>query len=205
MLNSVIDLMVRPQIERFAFSHVLRMPRSEFLRGSRLAASATHGALHAALHEEGTEALMRMADNGCLTPPLHKELTRELLRGMAVTQHLPGPGADAEPNAESVPLLMRAKLAEQASEVARGEATLTHIRLVAGMHRSLAESSGGLAGYHRLHVGSHLLVVDDQPTGLWRVERQRQLLLTRGCCVQLEVAFGGRDAVWPPAAATEAA
>ena len=208
MLNYPIDLMVRPQMERFAFARVLRMPRSEFLRGSRLAAIATHTAMHTALHAEdgaGTEALTRLADDGCLASPLHQELMRELQHGRAAStaclsaarQHLPDPAADAEPAAESVLRLMRAKLAEQASEVADGEATLTDIRLVAGMHRSLAEASGGLAGHHRLHVGSHLLVVDDQPDGLWRVERQRQLLLSRGCCVQLEVAFGGRNAVRP--------
>ena len=208
MLNYMIDLMVRPQMERFAFSRVLRMPRSEFLRGSRLAAIATHDAMHAALHSEdgaGTEALTRLADDGCLAKRLAGELMRELQHGRAAStaclsaarQHLPHPAADAEPAAESVLRLMRAKLAEQASEVADGEATLTNIRLVAGMHRSLAEASGGLAGHHRLHVGSHLLVVDDQPDGLWRVERQRQLLLSRGCCVQLEVAFGGRDSVRP--------
>ena len=208
MLNYMIDLMVRPQMERFAFSRVLRMPRSEFLRGSRLAAIATHDAMHAALHSEdgaGTEALTRLADDGCLAKRLAGELMRELQHGRAAStaclsaarQHLPDPVADAEPAAESVLRLMRAKLAEQASEVADGEATLTNIRLVAGMHRSLAEASGGLAGHHRLHVGSHLLVVDDQPDGLWRVERQRQLLLSRGCCVQLEVAFGGRDSVRP--------
>ena len=195
-------------MERFAFARVLRMPRAEFLRGSRLAAIATHDAMHTALHSEdgaGTEALARLADDGCLASPLHQELMREIQRGRAAStaclsagrQHLPEPAADAEPAAESVLRLMRAKLAEQASEVAHGEATLTDIRLVAGMHRSLAEASGGLAGHHRLHVGSHLLVVDDQPDGLWRVERQRQLLLSRGCCVQLEVEFGGRDAVRP--------
>ena len=208
MLNYAIDFMVRPQMERFAFARVLRMPRAEFLRGSRLAAIATHDAMHTALHSEdgaGTEALARLADDGCLASPLHQELMREIQRGRAAStaclsagrQHLPEPAADAEPAAESVLRLMRAKLAEQASEVAHGEATLTDIRLVAGMHRSLAEASGGLAGHHRLHVGSHLLVVDDQPDGLWRVERQRQLLLSRGCCVQLEVEFGGRDAVRP--------
>ena len=201
MFNYVIDLMVRPQMERFAFARVLRMPRSDFLRGSQLAARATHDAMHAALHsEEGadTEALTRLADDGCLTSPLHQELMRELKHGRAAReaclfagrQHLPDAAADAEPAGESVLRLMRAKLAEQASEVAGGEATLTDIRLVAGMHRSLAEASGGLAGHHRLHIGSHLLVVDDQPDGLWRVERQRQLLLSRGCCVQLEVTFG---------------
>ena len=201
MFNYVIDLMVRPQMERFAFARVLRMPRPDFLRGSQLAALATHDAMHAALHsEEGadTEALTRLADDGCLTSPLHQELMRELKHGRAASeaclaaarQHLPDAAADAEPAGESVLRLMRAKLAEQASEVAGGEATLTDIRLVAGMHRSLAEASGGLAGHHRLHIGSHLLVVDDQPDGLWRVERQRQLLLSRGCCVQLEVTFG---------------
>lgn len=216
MLNYAIDLMVRPQMERFAFARVLRMPRSEFLRGSRLAAIATHTAMHTALHAEdgaGTEALTRLADDGCLASPLHQELMRELQHGRAAStaclsaarQHLPDPAADAEPAAESVLRLMRAKLAEQASEVADGEATLTDIRLVAGMHRSLAEASGGLAGHHRLHVGSHLLVVDDQPDGLWRVERQRQLLLSRGCCVQLEVAFGGRNAVPPQRFLFEAA
>ena len=208
MLNYAIDILVRPQMERFIFTRVLRMPRVEFLRGSRLAAVATHDAMRTALHSEdgaGTGALTRLADDGCLAPPLHIELMRELQRGRAAgaaclasaRQHLPDPAADAEPAAESVLRLMRAKLAEQASEVAHGEAMLTHIRLIVGMHRSLAEASGGLAGHHRLHVGSHLLVVDDRPDGLWRVERQRALLLSRGCCVQLEVAFGGRDTVRP--------
>ena len=30
---------------------------------------------------------------------------------------------------------------------------------------------------------------DDQRDGMWHVERQRQLLEARGCCVQVEVCF----------------
>ena len=52
-----------------------------------------------------------------------------------------------------------------------------------------ASDGGTLAGLHRMHLGSHLLVIDDVPTGMWRVERQRELLLHRGACVQVEVSF----------------
>ena len=34
-------------------------------------------------------------------------------------------------------------------------------------------------------------MVDEDPDGLWRVDRQRELMLRRGCSVQFEVEFAG--------------
>lgn len=42
-----------------------------------------------------------------------------------------------------------------------------------------------------MRIGSHLLVVDTSPDGLYGVERQRELMLARGCCVQVGVSFTG--------------
>ncbi len=124
------------------------MSRSEFLRGGRLAATATHEALHAALHSEDAAAglgpLERLAADGCLAPPLHRELAREARRGR-------------DEGDETVLELMQERLAEQAAQVAHGAAEVSAVRLVAGMRRELAET--GLAGYHVLYVGSHLLVI----------------------------------------------
>jgi hypothetical protein len=40
-------------------------------------------------------------------------------------------------------------------------------------------------------------VIDESPDQLWTVARQRDLMLQRGCCVQLEVAFGASEAARP--------
>ena len=47
---------------------------------------------------------------------------------------------------------------------------------------------------------SHLLVIDHQPDGLWRVDHMRELLLRRGCCVQLQARFGADGAASPSSA-----
>ncbi len=41
MLTRLTDAITKPQIHKYAFDHVLRMPRHEFLRGCRQAALAT--------------------------------------------------------------------------------------------------------------------------------------------------------------------
>ena len=77
-----------------------------------------------------------------------------------------------------------------------GEATVRSIRLVCGARR---ESIGeDMLTLHRLHVGSHLSVLDDQPTGLWRVQRQRELLLKRGGTVQVEASLGIESILFAP-------
>ena len=68
-------------------------------------------------------------------------------------------------------------------------ARVESLLLIAGVQRHVA--AGGLAGWHRMRIGSHLLVVDTSPDGLYGVERQRELMLARGCCVQLGVSFIG--------------
>ena len=42
-----------------------------------------------------------------------------------------------------------------------------------------------------MRIGSHLLVVDTSPDGLYGVERQRELMLARGAVVQVGVSFTG--------------
>ena len=77
MLTRLTDAITKPQIHKYAFDHVLRMPRHEFLRGCRQAALATHDALQSALHDNDTELL----DELPIAPPLHRELAREVRRG----------------------------------------------------------------------------------------------------------------------------
>ena len=180
MLTRLTDAITKPQIHKYAFDHVLRMPRHEFLRGCRQAALATHDALQSALHDNDTELL----DELPIAPPLHRELAREVRRGWE--------------EGEPVLSMMRSRLEEQRRCLSRGHG----LRRVCGARRSTAAA---LAGMHRLHLGSLLTVVDDQPGGLWVPARQQELLRERGCAVQYEVAFGGEgdeqrdwDAMTPP-------
>ena len=183
MLTRLTDAITKPQIHKYAFDHVLRMPRHEFLRGCRQAALATHDALQSALHDNDTELL----DELPIAPPLHRELAREVRRGWE--------------EGEPVLSMMRSRLEEQRRCLSRGHG-LRRVRLICGARRSTAAA---LAGMHRLHLGSLLTVVDDQPGGLWVPARQQELLRERGCAVQYEVAFGGEgdeqrdwDAMTPP-------
>ena len=79
----------------------------------------------------------------------------------------------------------------QKNAVARGSPSLGHTLLVAGMQRHIVDDAlgGTLAAHHRIHFGSHLVVIAPRPEGLWRVSRQRELMYAHGCSVQLEVFF----------------
>ena len=84
---------------------------------------------------------------------------------------------------------MLEELSRQRQTIKEGTASVESLLLIAGVQRHVA--AGGLAGWHRMRIGSHLLVVDTSPDGLYGVERQRELMLARGCCVQLGVSFIG--------------
>jgi hypothetical protein len=173
LLTRGIDLFIRPSIADFTWMTALRMGRSEFLEGARLAAGAIHGAVRPAVRDHDTGALDAMLRNGSITQPLHRALIAEVDRGREEGEW----AVDA----------MLEQLRVQAEQI-EGEATVRSIRLVCGARR---ESIGeDMLTLHRLHVGSHLIVLDDEPTGLWRVQRQRELLLKRGGTVQVEASLG---------------
>ena len=141
------------------------MSRTDARLGGKMAITAVHEAIHAALHEQDDTTLGSMLVDGQLASPLHLALMSEIRRGREK-------GSWATE-------LMLTELTEQMQEVQSGEATLKATRLIAGAHRDPLSSEQMLA-MHRLHVGSHLIVVDDDPEGLWRVDRQRELMLRRG-------------------------
>ena len=112
MLTRLTDAITKPQIHKYAFDHVLRMPRHEFLRGCRQAALATHDALQSALHDNDTELL----DELPIAPPLHRELAREVRRGWE--------------EGEPVLSMMRSRLEEQRRCLSRGHRYLDRVHVV---------------------------------------------------------------------------
>lgn len=170
-----IDLMMRPQISHFCFESALRMSRTDVRRGGKIAITAVHDAIKSSLHEKDDSQLNMMLTDGLLAPPLHLALSSEIRRGRE--------------EGEWATELMLTELTEQAQQVDDGEVTLTRTRLIAGAQREVMNDS--MLSMHRLHVGSHMIVIDNDPSGLWRVDRQRELMLRRGCCVQLELQFAG--------------
>ena len=174
MLAKLVDLCVRPQIGNFVFETALRTPRSEFLHGATLAASAVHDAIHKSIAHDDDSGLDTLAEERALAQNCHAALIAESQRGRKA-------GARD---------LMLEELRSQ-SEQLREPPVMHHTRLIVGAQRSRAADTAMMAGMHRLHCGSHLIVIDERDDGrLWRVDRQRELLLHRGCTVQCEVIFG---------------
>lgn len=169
------DALMRPQINSFIFLKALRMGQSEFIAGAVTAAKTVQSAMGAALEKHDDNPLAELQQSGALAPALHAALIDEVRRGRN----------------EGALELQLAELGRQRAAVQDGFASIGHQLLVAGMRRSVVEGhlGGSLAAYHRMQIGQHLLVIDETPSGLWRVDRQRALMERHGCCVQLEAYF----------------
>ena len=184
MLSHGLDLLIRPNVYSFALRAVLRMKRDDFLDGCRHAARATHAALRSSM-EADDAPLSQLEADAAIAPALHAELSREISRGR---------------DAGALDLML-ATLGEQSRMLEDDvPVTLGHVRLICGTQR--VSTTTMLAGSHRLHIGSHLIVIDDRDDGLWRVDRQRELLLHGGCTAQFEVSFGDRRMDTPHAPQT---
>ena len=173
-MRSATDLLMKPQIRDFVYLRALRMGETNLLEGARHAASAVQSALEASLTDGDNNALDSMLHAGNLAAPIHAALLAECARGR---------------KSEGAVELMLEELSRQRQTIKEGTASVASLLLIAGVQRR--EAAGGLAGLHRMRIGSHLLVVDTSPDGLYGVERQRELMLARGCCVQLGVSFTG--------------
>ena len=179
-MRSATDLLMRPQIRDFVYLRVLRMGETNLLNGARHAASAVQSAVEASLTDGDNNALDSMLHAGNLASPLHAALLDECTRGRET---------------EGAVELMLEELSRQRQTIKEGTARVESLLLIAGAQRRVA--AGGLAGLHRMRIGSHLLVVDTSPDGLYGVERQRELMLARGCCVQVGVSFIGSGGLPP--------
>ena len=175
LVTRAIDALMWPQISTFAFETALKMSRTEFIRGARAAGHCLHGAYRAAIGEGDSAQLHAMLQDDMIAPSLHDMLASECRRG-----------CDAGPSTVD---LMLATLERQSQQL-EGSAAVRSLKLIGGARRDDEAVTSRMPAMHRLDVGSHLVVIDDQPDGLWKVARQRELLLRRGCCVQVEVAFG---------------
>ena len=173
LLTRAIDLAMKPQISRFAFGQALRMSEDEFVRGARAAGLAVHESLRACLQNDDRTRLQQMATNAMLAPALFTVLSGEVQRG--------------RDEGDWAVDLMLEELAEQSESISDGQATLRNVLLVAGAQRAM---SARMVAMHRLHVGSHLVVIGDEALHLWKVDRQRRLMMEHGAAVQIEVAFG---------------
>ena len=172
-MRSATDLLMKPQIRDFVYLRALRMGETNLLDGARHehppSANGARGAL-----TDNNNALDSMLHAGNLAAPIHAALLDECARGRKT---------------EGAVELMLEELSRQRQTIKEGTASVASLLLIAGVQRHVA--AGGLAGWHRMRIGSHLLVVDTSPDGLYGVERQRELMLARGCCVQVGVSFTG--------------
>ena len=174
IVRRAAEALMRPQIRDFVHLKALRMGETELLAGAKAAATSVQAAMHASLLDKDDSPLDELLRSGSLAPSLHAALSDEVRRGRT--------------EGDAVLELMISELSLQREAVATGHASIGNHLLVAGMQRQVAES-GSMAGFHRMHLGSHLLVIDQQPSGLWRYERQRSLMQERGVSVQLEIHF----------------
>ena len=159
---------MKPQIRDFVYLRALRMGEANLLEGARHAASAVQSAVEASLTDGDNNALDSMLHAGNLAAPIHAALLDECARGRKT---------------EGAVELMLEELSRQRQTIKEGTASVASLLLIAGVQRR--EAAGGLAGLHRMRIGSHLLVVDTSPDGLYGVERQRELMLRSGACVLL--------------------
>ena len=167
-LTGLVDLFVGRRVHRYVFDRVLGMSERSLLQGAAHAAQSVVDATQSAMH--GEPALLDgLEEGGLLDPVLHASLAHK------VTQHRHRNGW----------MLNHESFQFQRIDLG-GSPTLCGTRLVVGARR---EAAAELAGMHRLHLGSVLTVVDDQPDGLWRPSRQAALLAERGCTVQCAVSF----------------
>ena len=160
------DAVLRPKIESYVFSQLLRMPQAEFLRG------ATHAAivLCRAISEETRGNHMPLAqlfEDAALEPFLHSELR---LKARSRQQRLES-GRDSDIRLESDVELP-------------GPGWLQHTRLIVGAARSTFDSSVTA----RLDFGSHVVVCGKRQG--WKPPPLDLDLARRiGCTVQCTVVF----------------
>ena len=146
-LTGLVDLFVGRRVHRYVFDRVLGMSERSLLQGAAHAAQSVVDATQSAMH--GEPALLDgLEEGGLLDPVLHASLAHK------VTQHRHRNGW----------MLNHESFQFQRIDLG-GSPTLCGTRLVVGARR---EAAAELAGMHRLHLGSVLTVVDDQPDGLWR-------------------------------------
>lgn len=177
MLKAGLDLLMRPLIERFAFRQALRMERAELLSGARIAALRVTEALGSAMHGDG-EPLASLAEGGALQPQVFDALREEARRGRE------------DVDGEALTAMLGALAAQQCQ--IEQQCRLRGVSLVVGACRA-ASGASSTRRWYQMNIGSHLTVVDDEPAGLWRQERQQHLLFARGATVHAEVEFDAHE------------
>lgn len=174
LLTRGIDFVLHGQCDNFILTRALRMPEKEFLTGAKHAANAVHDSLRQALRDGDANSLQEMLASGLLAPPLHSALVAEVQRGQ-------------DEGSEAVALML-SELDEQSKQVSESDGVMTSSRMIIGAQRA---DAAHMESMHRLHVGSVLVVIDDDPSDLWMVSRQNNLMRERGCSFQVEVEFSG--------------
>lgn len=169
--SGAVDCMIGPGVEDFVMTQAVSMSHDEFLLGASQAALSVNGAVHEALKGNGRP--LDLLERESLTSALHSALHAEIGSVQSA--------GDEAVRRRCAQLVAERKQLEQATP------TLAGTLLVVGAQRDDFLRGGHYL--HRLEVGSHLIVCDDTDEGLWAVERQKQLLVEKGCTVQLSVAF----------------
>ena len=175
MFRRTLDFFVRPQVTKFVHRTALRLDREEILCGAQGAAIAVNNALGSALRGDSTP-LDEISQSGAVDAELHAALMDEVRRGQ---QYAPDIG-----EAMNARELQLDELARQRQAIS-GTARLHDLVLIVGGRRNHFYPFG----MYQLKVGSSLVVLSEQPSGLWRADVQRELLLREGCSVQCTVAF----------------
>jgi len=166
------DALMRPQIHGFALRTVLATSESELMKGAALAARRVSDAYRQQLCCDAAP-LQELREAGSIHPRLYAVLAAEITQGQQA----------------GCTELMAEELQKQRDQL-EAEPLLESMCLVIGCQRPDFQP----AGLHRLSIGSHLVVVADSDSGLWRQERQRRLLWNHGCTLQLLAMFEKKGA-----------
>ena len=181
ILRSSIDFFVRPQVNTFVYQ-ATRLRRREVIDGARAAALAVNEALRSSLHDDDS-ALDELSSCGALDGALHAALRDEIERGRLWAPDMVEPSEYLVPAGKTAIELQLEELTLQ-RQALKGEARLDGITLVVGADRDSFSPA-----MHQLKIGTCLVVLGTQPSGLWRTNVQRELMGSRGCSVQCSVAF----------------
>lgn len=179
-MRRTIDFFVRPQVAKFVHRTALQLDHAELVFGARAAALAVNDAVGSAIR--GDSAPLDELSAGALDATLYAAICDEVRRGQQWT---------AAPDVDDVPWSSSSELVDmQLDELSRqrraieGDAIVSNVLLVVG-----AQRRDYVPGLHQLQIGSSLVVLGSEPTGLWRQDVQRELMSRHGCSVHCSVAF----------------
>lgn len=188
LLTHFLDFLLQPQIHKFCLRSVLHLSGTDAQRGGKIALMALNDALESSLCNQDDSKLNTMLTQGLIAPQLHVALSSEIQRCRE---------EDGERIKETISKdLLLPELTRQPDDHDDNvvEVELTNTRLIAGGQRKAWVDRPEMSDLYKTNIGSNLIILSEAPGDLWKIERQREIMLHRGCSVQFELeisAHGG--------------